>query len=55
MGSEEQWGQSIATDHGFLDGFEIIGLDARIAKKAVSLRRERRIKLPDAVIGPRRR
>lgn len=39
-----------APTRSFLDDFETIGLDARIAEKAVALRRERRIKLPDAVI-----
>jgi len=34
----------------FLSGFEIIGLDERIAARAVDLRRRHRIKLPDAVI-----
>jgi predicted nucleic acid-binding protein len=34
----------------FLSGFEIIGLDGRIAARAVDLRRRYRIKLPDAVI-----
>jgi predicted nucleic acid-binding protein len=43
-------GRLEAPTRSFLDGFETIGLDARIAEKAVSLRRERRIKLPDAVI-----
>jgi predicted nucleic acid-binding protein len=43
-------GRLEALTRGFLDGFETIGLDARIAEKAVSLRRGRRIKLPDAVI-----
>lgn len=34
----------------FLSGFEVITVDERIAERAVSLRRGRRIKLPDAVI-----
>lgn len=34
----------------FLGGFEVITIDRRIAERAVSLRRSRRIKLPDAVI-----
>jgi predicted nucleic acid-binding protein len=34
----------------FLHSFEIIGLDAGIAERAVALRRSHRIKLPDAVI-----
>ena len=43
-------GRLEAPTSSFLDGFETIGLDARIAEKAVALRRERRIELPDAVI-----
>jgi predicted nucleic acid-binding protein len=43
-------GRLEAPTRNFLDGFETIGLDARIAEKAIALRRERRIKLPDAVI-----
>jgi predicted nucleic acid-binding protein len=39
-----------AATRSFLDGFEIIGVDRQIAERAVSLRRRRRIKLPDAVI-----
>jgi predicted nucleic acid-binding protein len=42
-------GRLEAPTRSFLDGFETIGLDARIAERAVSLRREHRIKLPDAV------
>jgi len=38
-----------ATRH-FLAGFEIVGIGERIAERAVSLRRDHRIKLPDAVI-----
>ncbi len=34
----------------FLEGFKVIALDDRIADRAVALRRDRRIKLPDAVI-----
>jgi len=34
----------------FLDGFEIVGLDSPIADQAVTLRRQHRIKLPDAII-----
>jgi predicted nucleic acid-binding protein len=34
----------------FLDGFEVIPLDDEIAKRAVTLRRAHRIKIPDAVI-----
>ena len=34
----------------FLEGFELLALDDRIANAAVALRRVHRIKLPDAVI-----
>ena len=34
----------------FLEGFTLIGLTAPVADLAVTLRRERRIKLPDAII-----
>ena len=40
----------VAPTRDFLGGFELIGLDARIAARAVDLRRRHRIKLPDAVI-----
>ena len=39
-----------AGTRSFLSGFDIIAVDEVIAKRAVSLRRSRRIKLPDAVI-----
>lgn len=38
-----------ATEH-FLGGFVIVALTGEIAERAVSLRRSRRIRLPDAVI-----
>jgi predicted nucleic acid-binding protein len=34
----------------FLRGFEVLGLDERIAARAVNLRRAHRMKLPDAII-----
>jgi predicted nucleic acid-binding protein len=34
----------------FLNGFDVIPLDETIADRAVNLRRNRRIKLPDAII-----
>jgi predicted nucleic acid-binding protein len=34
----------------FLDGFTLVELDERIAERAVALRREHRLKLPDAII-----
>jgi len=34
----------------FLEGFKVIALDDEIANRVVALRREHRIKLPDAVI-----
>ncbi len=39
-----------ATLRAFLEGFELIAIDAPVAEEAVVIRRERRIKLPDAVI-----
>ena len=35
---------------GFLSGFDVVGVDERIAQRAVTLRRSHKIKLPDAVI-----
>lgn len=35
---------------GFLSGFHVLGVDERIAESAVRLRRDHRIKLPDAII-----
>jgi len=34
----------------FLDGFALLDLDQKVAARAVTLRRERRLKLPDAII-----
>ncbi len=34
----------------FLEQFKMIGIDAKIAFRAVELRREKRMKLPDAII-----
>lgn len=34
----------------FLEGFDVVALDDKIASQAVALRRAHRIKLPDAVI-----
>jgi predicted nucleic acid-binding protein len=42
--------ENAAITRGFLAGFEIIQITEAIAAKAVELRRERRMKLPDAVI-----
>ena len=39
-----------AATRSFLSGFVIVAVDEVIAERAVSLRRSRRIKLPDAVI-----
>lgn len=39
-----------AATRSFLDAFDVIGVDKMIAERAVTLRRHRRIKLPDAVI-----
>jgi len=35
---------------GFLRHFSIVELDERVARDAIGLRRERRLKLPDAII-----
>ena len=35
---------------GFLDGFGLVALDAAVAERAVTLRRQHRLKLPDAVV-----
>jgi predicted nucleic acid-binding protein len=34
----------------FLDGFALVALDEKVAERAVTLRREHRLKLPDAII-----
>jgi predicted nucleic acid-binding protein len=34
----------------FLDGFTLIELDQAVAARAVTLRREHRLKLPDAIV-----
>jgi predicted nucleic acid-binding protein len=34
----------------FLDGFVLVDLDAKVAERAVKLRREHRLKLPDAIV-----
>jgi predicted nucleic acid-binding protein len=39
-----------AATRRFLSDFKVVALDERIAERAVSLRRNHRIKLPDAVI-----
>jgi predicted nucleic acid-binding protein len=46
-------GAPMLTDRGtreFLDGFDLVGLDEKIAERAVALRREYRLKLPDAIV-----
>jgi predicted nucleic acid-binding protein len=46
-------GTPAATERGtraFLDGFGLIDLDAKVAERAVALRREHRLKLPDAIV-----
>ncbi len=35
---------------GFLEQFKMVGIDSKIAYRAVELRREKRMKLPDAII-----
>ena len=39
-----------AATREFLNGFEILGLTGGIAERAVALRRQHRIRLPDAVV-----
>lgn len=39
-----------AATRSFLNAFDVIGLDGKIAERAVSLRRDHHIKLPDAII-----
>lgn len=39
-----------AATRGFLGEFDVLGLDERVAERAVDLRRTHRTKLPDAVI-----
>ena len=39
-----------AATRGFLENFDVIALDEKIAERAVSLRRSHHIKLPDAII-----
>jgi predicted nucleic acid-binding protein len=39
-----------AATRSFLNGFDLVDVDERIAERAVSLRRDHRIKLPDAII-----
>ena len=41
---------AIEPTRAFLSRFEVIGLDEQVAEAAVNLRRERRIKLPDAIV-----
>jgi hypothetical protein len=46
-------GVPMAAERGtraFLDGFVLVGLDDRVAERAVALRRSHRLKLPDAVV-----
>jgi predicted nucleic acid-binding protein len=35
---------------GFLDGFALVDLDEAVAERAVTLRRQHRLKLPDAIV-----
>ncbi|MFN4272108.1 MAG: type II toxin-antitoxin system VapC family toxin [Aliihoeflea sp.] len=39
-----------AATRGFLSGFDLIGVDEAIAERAVELRRQHRVRLPDAII-----
>jgi predicted nucleic acid-binding protein len=38
------------TTRSFLNGYEVVAVDKQVAERAVTLRRDHRIKLPDAVI-----
>jgi predicted nucleic acid-binding protein len=42
--------QTEATTRAFLQSFTLLEIDAKIAERAVILRKTRRIKLPDAII-----
>jgi len=35
---------------GFVDGFALVDLDEAVAERAVTLRRQHRLKLPDAIV-----
>lgn len=39
-----------ATTRSYLSGFDVLPIDEGIAERAVGVRRERRLKLPDAII-----
>ena len=41
---------AVHSTRDFLNGFVLIELDQRVAKRAVTLRREHRLKLPDAIV-----
>jgi predicted nucleic acid-binding protein len=43
-------GELESTTRRFLSGFEVLAVDERVAERAIVLRREYRIKQPDAVI-----
>lgn len=43
-------GDLASATRAFLSGFEILAVNEAIAEKAVEIRQERRIKLPDAII-----
>ncbi|WP_293858880.1 type II toxin-antitoxin system VapC family toxin [uncultured Alsobacter sp.] len=40
-----------AATHAFLDGFVVVPLDGHVSERAVAIRRERRMRLPDAIIA----
>jgi predicted nucleic acid-binding protein len=42
--------QAIRDTRAFLDGFVLIELNQKVAERAVTLRREHRLKLPDAIV-----
>lgn len=42
--------QTEAATRAFLSGFDVLGIEGAVAEEAVTLRKSRHIKLPDAVI-----
>ena len=46
----EPGGEAAAVTRAFLDGFGLVELDGEVAARAVELRREHRLRLPDAII-----
>src|SRR5579872_7352950 len=42
--------EEVVQVRGFLSGFAVVGLDEVVAEATVTLRRQRRLRLPDAII-----